>query len=80
MGTWKQLYAQATTRQGAIQDVGRRCVAAANDSGVLELAIGGEARRMLPLCLLCASLDAYGIKVPDEPSALIMASDLALQQ
>jgi hypothetical protein len=80
MATWKQLYAQAMSRQGALQDVGHRCVAAANDSGLAELArrVRDARHRMLPLYVLCASLDAHGIQVPDQPR--VTASDAALPQ
>ncbi len=80
MANWKQLYAQAMNRQGAIQDVGRRCIAAAQQSGLPELTRRvGDAHRMLPLYVLCASLDAHGIAVPDGASSLIISCATALQ-
>jgi hypothetical protein len=69
--TWKQLYAQAMARQGAMQDVLRRSVVAAQQCGRPELIRRLNSDRSVPLYTLCATLDACGIAVPDEASALI---------
>jgi hypothetical protein len=69
--TWKDLYAQAMTRQGAMRDVLRRSVAAVQGSGRPELARRINSERTVPLYVLCASLDVYGIEVPAEASAFI---------
>jgi hypothetical protein len=71
--TWKELYAQAMTRQGAMQDVLRRTVVAVQRSGRPELARRINAQRSVPLYVLCASLDVYGVAVPEEASAFIDA-------
>ena len=69
--TWKELYAQAMSRQGAMQDVLRRSVVAVQHSGRPELARRINAQRSVPLYVLCASLDLYGIQVPHEASSFI---------
>ena len=72
--TWKQLYAQAMARQGAMQDVLRRSVLAAQQCGRPEVIRRLNGDRSLPLYTLCATLDACGIAVPEESSALISAT------
>ena len=69
--TWKELYAQAMTRHGAMQDVLRRTVVAVQRSGRPELARRINSERTVPLYVLCASLDVYGVEVPEEASAFI---------
>jgi hypothetical protein len=65
------------SRQGAMHDVLRRSCIAVQRSGRPELARRINAQRTVPLYVLCASLDVYGIEVPAEASAFIDGSSVA---
>lgn len=66
---WKQLYADAIGRQGAMRDVACRSMLAAQNAqnaNRLALATGLKADRAVPIYILCAMLDTLGVEVPDE--------------
>jgi hypothetical protein len=67
---WKQLYATAQTRDGALHEIARRGVVAAQASGQLgiirRLTVRRDVLCELPLYALCATLDAYGIEAPND--------------
>ena len=66
---WKQLYVDAIGHQGAMRDVARRSMLAAQNAQNahrLELATRVKADRAVPIYILCAMLDTLGVEVPHE--------------
>jgi hypothetical protein len=62
--TWKQLYAKAIMRPGAMQYLMRSGMAAAVQYGDVELRRWLNTERALGPFVLCDALDAHGIEVP----------------
>jgi hypothetical protein len=65
--TWKQLYAKAITRPGAMQYLMRSGMAAAVQNGDVDLRRWLNSERALGPFVLCDALDTHGVDVP--PSA-----------